>query len=362
MRILHIIEALGIGGAEKDLVEKCLVLHKDIEFIIFCFHTEGELACLLKETGIKVISSSNKYKILSILKAPFKLREILNKYKVNIIHSHLSSGELVFCLYKLFFETAVPAVSSVQSLRVQIRKRSLIIRKLLDYLVKRYYEKIIACSEAVKNELLNLNYPSNKIQVIFNGVNFSKFNAKEEKDENDFIIGTIGRLSKYKGINYFIEAIPQVIRHFPECKFWIIGDGDQRKNLIALSERLNIGGKVEFIAATVNIEAYLNRLKILVVPSISEPLGIVAIEGLANRLPIIASDIDGLREVIEDNTTGFLVPPKSPSAIAEKIIHIINNYARAKEVANRGYEEARKRFEINIVAKKLAELYHSICN
>jgi len=362
MRVLHIIETLGIGGAEKDLIEKCLFLHKNIEFMVFCFHNEGKLAPLLREEGIKVISSSNKSKILSILKAPFKLREILNRYKVNVIHSHLSSGELVFCLYKLFFKTQVPAVSSVQSLRVQIRKRSLIIRKLLDYLVKRNYEKIIACSEAVRNELLNLNYPSNKVQVIFNGVNFSKFNIKKEDSGSEFIIGAIGRLSNYKGINYFIEAIPRVIRYFPDCIFWVIGDGEERKNLIELSEKLNIRQKVEFIPGVVNIGAYLSKLKILVVPSITEPLGIVAIEGLANKLPVIASNVDGLKEIIQDNKTGFLVSPKSPSAIAERIVHIINNYDRAKDIANCGYEEAKKRFEINIVANKLAELYHSICN
>ena len=363
MKIVHLIEQLGIGGAEKDLIEKSLVLSKkDVTLLVFCFYRRGILANNLERNNIQVISLENNSKPLSIIKGAFLLNKIMKNHLPDIIHSHMYSGEMLVSFYKLLFSTPAKCISSVQSLHTQIRKRNMPARKFLDRLVIKHYHKFIACSQAVKYELVHKGYPEKAVEVIYNGVDFSHCNSShpDKKSKEKPIIGVISRLAHYKGIDFLIKAVPSVVQIYPQCEFWIIGDGSEKSNLIKLTNELNISRFVSFLGSQTNIHDYLSRLTILVVPSLCEPLGISAIEGLAEKIPVIATAVDGLPEIIINNKTGFLVQPGKPDEIANKIIWILQNYPEAQQIARQGFDYAKDTFNLQKVTEQQFMLYQTL--
>lgn len=363
MKVLHVIEQLGIGGAEKDFIAKSLSLaQKDISILVFCFFKKGILASELEKNNIQILSMENRCKPFSIIRGALSLPKIIAKYNPDIVHSHMYSGEALISFFKSFYSSRTICISSVQSLHAQMRRSSTPIRKILDLFAIRYYQKFIVCSKAVKNELVHKGYPENSIEIIYNGVDFSKSIAPQNKyvPGEEPIIGVISRLSDYKGVDYFIKAIPLVLPKYPASKFWIVGDGEEKLNLIKLTNTLKISHVVQFLGVQKCIHDYLSRFCMLVVPSLCEPLGITAIEGLAMKLPVIASAVDGLKEIIFDNQTGYLVKPARPDEIAQKIIWILDNYYEAQHIANTGYAFAKETFSLPIVSEHQLATYQSL--
>jgi len=365
MKILHIIEQLYLGGAEKDLINKANYLadYYDINNYIFCFFRKGPLANSLNEK-ITLIYRNYSHKLYAVIKEAFLLEKIINNIKPDIIHSHLFSAELIIALYKIITRNNIPCISSVQSLVQHIKRTSKPIKKISDIFARKYYNKIIACSNAVKNELLANKYRADKIEVIYNAVYIEEYSRLHIKSTNSLpntpIIGFIGRLEPYKGVETLIKSIPFLKNKFDSFQVWIIGDGHQKQYLEQLSIKLNLTDKILFYGAQLSIESFLKKFSLLVVPSLSEALGIIALEGLAAKLPVIASNIDGLVEIIKDNITGFLVPPNDPKALADKITFVIENYQFAQQIANQGYLFCKQNFDIKILAEKLYLLYKSL--
>jgi glycosyltransferase involved in cell wall biosynthesis len=363
MKILHIIEQLGIGGAEKDLIDKSLLLlQKQIDITVYCFCNKGILADELEQHHARIISEPHQSKLSAILRGSFHLKNLLHSVKPDIIHTHLYSGEALMTLFTMLHSTRIPCISSVQSLTAQMRTRSKPARKFIDHFVKKHYSRFIACSQAVKQELIRREFPPSIIEVIYNGVNFVHNNSALPGDipGKQPIIGVISRLSPYKGIEYFIKAVPKVLQQFPGCRFWIIGDGAEKYVLLQLIQALNLSSSILMLGAQKYIQDYLTQLSILVVPSLCEPLGITALEGLANHIPVIATAVDGLKEIIIDSKTGFLVEPASPEAIADKIIYILANYGKAHAIAHEGFLFGRENFSLEKVAQQQYLLYQSL--
>lgn len=364
MKILHIIEQLNIGGAEKDLINKATYLSfYDVQNYIFCFYKKGYLANYINDK-IEIIYNNHNHKLYSVIKEALYLNNIIKQIKPDIIHTHLYSSELMISINKLLFNNPIPCISSVQSLISQVKKGKKFIKILFNFLIKKYYDKFIACSGAVKNELISYNFNQNKIEIIYNAVNVNEYLESQSYTSNTShqypTIGFIGRLEPYKGAHILIKAMPSVINKFKNMQLWIIGDGHEKDKLLKLTHKLNLTNNVKFLGAQLNIKEYLLKLSVLIVPSLSEPLGIVALEGLAMKLPVIATNIDGLKEIIIDNQTGFLIQSNNSDSLANKLIFVLDNYQLAKKIAEQGHEFIKQQFNINILAEKQLMLYKSL--
>ncbi|OGF60109.1 MAG: hypothetical protein A2Y62_16855 [Candidatus Fischerbacteria bacterium RBG_13_37_8] len=317
---------------------------------------------LAAKNNITVISKNYRSKLYALLPGVFHLHSFVKSFQPDIIHSHLYSGELLVCLYKMLFRNPITCVSSVQSLRRQLRKRNILTKNIVDALVRKYYRKIIACSEAVKHELITNGYGQHMIEVIYNGIDFSKFipPKREPVLPEKPVIGFIGRLATYKGTDIFIKAIPPVIKEYPSSIFWIIGDGTEKEHLIRMVQDLGIINHVQFWGFQTNTAQFLSQFSLLAVPSLTEPLGIVALEGLAMSLPVIASNIEGLKEIIQHDETGYLVEPGSSNELAKRIIEVLHNYPSACKVAAKGNAYCKMHFNIQSLSEKQLKLYQSL--
>jgi len=173
-------------------------------------------------------------------------------------------------------------------------------------------------------------------------------------------VGTVARLQPVKGVEYLIEAAKHVLESIPNTRFLIVGEGPQKAELIHKVHQLNLSSDVIFAGMRGDIPAILSALDLFVLPSLSEALGIAVIEALAAKVPVIATNVGGVTEIVEDGKTGLLVPPKDPLSLAKAILHTYSNGDEAISMAKAGERRVREVFDIAHLARKQAELYEKL--
>ena len=131
------------------------------------------------------------------------------------------------------------------------------------------------------------------------------------------VVGSVGRLSEQKGYRYLIDAVPEIIREIPQIEFWLIGDGELRSDLERQSKRLGVQDHVKLLGKRNDVLDLLKQFDLFVLPSLWEGLPTVIMESISQGVPVLATDIPGTREMIEDGKTGWLVEPQKPSCAGE---------------------------------------------
>jgi len=176
------------------------------------------------------------------------------------------------------------------------------------------------------------------------------------------LILCVGRLVPQKGIEYFIRAIPQIARRYPEAKYIIVGEGWSRDILEAEARASGHGKKIRFtgFASDQEVIDLMTSADVLVVPSIYEPFGIVALEGMATGVPLVASQVGGLAEVVDHDRTGIFVYPRSPDSIAWGIDQILSDPDHAKWLTENAKEKLHKAYSWETVAMKTVEVYRKV--
>jgi len=241
-------------------------------------------------------------------------------------------------------------------------------------------DKIITVSHSMKNFLLSIGYPQEKIAVVYNGIDPEKYslknvnwklveNLKERyRITNEKVVFFIGRLTWIKGIFNLIRAIPLVIERYENVKFIILGKGESYTDLIHLAQSLNITKYVEIRSEWVNEEeriAHYALADVCVFPSISEPFGIVSIEAMAMEKPVIvgAKGVSGLREqVIPDgeNKCGLHINGEDPKDIAWGINTVLENLEEAKKWGKNGRKRVIEYFNIEKTARETLNIYETL--
>ncbi len=202
---------------------------------------------------------------------------------------------------------------------------------MLKYLIKRALansDRVLSTSKTMAQQ--TKKFVTNKeIIVTPFGVDLTKFYQRSKKKTNKFIIGTARGLVPKYGIKYLIEAFAIFSKEIVNTELHIAGEGPQKNELIMLSRSLGVANKAKFFGfiQPSKIPEYLSNLDVFSMPSVeeSESFGVAALEAQACGIPVIASKIGGLHETVLDGKTGYLVPPKNPTAIAEKLIFLYNN-------------------------------------
>ena len=181
------------------------------------------------------------------------------------------------------------------------------------------------------------------------------------------MVAMVGRFDRHqKGHQYFIEAAKIANGKMPEVNFLIIGgtvNDEEKKFKRELQEKvkkLGISEKVIFTGFYPDLIYLLSNVTIVVIPSLYEAPSAVAMEASAMKRPVVASNVGGIPEVIIDGETGFLVPPKNPQAIAEKIIFLLKSPQIAKEMGEKGYQRVKENFTQEKLARNYEKAYEEL--
>ena len=231
-----------------------------------------------------------------------------------------------------------------------------------------FFDTFIPISEAIaKHMIKHCRIKPAKLTVVHPGF-LDKFSGQQDEGEiyelrkkfnlteNDIVIGTVARLDPRKGYNYLLESAAQVSKIYPRARFIFAGVGELRTELDKLVKKLGISEKVIFVGNVKSIPGFLGLLDIFVLPSLDEGFGIVILEAMTASLPVVASRVGGIPEIINDNETGFLVEPANAEALTEGIIKLIDDKDLRARMGNLAKTEVKK-FNSKEMTKKIETVY-----
>jgi glycosyltransferase involved in cell wall biosynthesis len=206
-----------------------------------------------------------------------------------------------------------------------------------------------------------------KIVTIHNGIDLSRFegiSAESVREELGLsreitLIGSVGRLASQKGQTYLLRALPRVVQKHPQTHLVFIGEGPQEAELRGLAVELGVAGHCTFLGFRRNVPELLARLDIFVQPSPREGLSITLLEAMAAKRPVIATNITGNREVLDDGINGVLCQPMNSTALAKALIDLIENPKKARLLGERAREKVEQHFEEQMMLKQTLELYRA---
>jgi len=208
-----------------------------------------------------------------------------------------------------------------------------------------------------------------KIHTIPMGVDLSSFKApvtmqKIQKSSDGKTILTVGRLIDWKGTDYLIEALPEVLSRIPEARLMIIGRGPMEGSLRQKVKDLRLEEHVEFLGTVSDddLRDYYRSADVFVLPSINlngrtEGLGVVVLEAMASGCPVIGSNVGGIPDIITDGENGILVPERDPHILAREIIHLLSDKERCQSLKSHGYERVREQFSWTRISDSFLSVY-----
>lgn len=345
MKILHIIDHMGVGGAQTIL--KGIFEAGKCNENIFCYalrYNKNEVG--IDHPDFCSYKGNSKLNIKSL----FELRTLIGIEKIECVHCHLVKSMLFGYLVKLLF---------FKNIKLVFHEHGRIFQKqnLYNYFLRKTQYNVdlyIAVSTATKNKLIkNANINPNKIEILYNFVDLEKFNPSQIKKvdriknrkkigltEMDFVIGFAGRLNKIKGCDILIKSVPHInIKNF---KLMVAGDGVERNRLEKLAYSLNIENNLIFLGYVKDVVQFYSLIDCLVVPSRSESFGLSVVEAQALGVPVIASNIKGLNEVVLDKKTGLLFESGNENDLAEKIELIYSDEILRMELTKNGLDNVKK--------------------
>lgn len=291
------------------------------------------------------------------------LNGLIKKEGINIIHAQTRVTQVLG-----FFLSRASGVKMVTTCHGFFRPRWF--RKIFPC----WGSGVIAVSKPVAEHLKkDFNVSPDKVHLIPNGIDLDRFvkstdqlrrEARQKLNFGDTpLIGVIARLSDVKGINILIKAMPLILKEIPSVKLLVAGQGPEEANLKKLTQDLSLIDQVHFRNTINQTQDLLPAFDVFVMPSLMEGLGLSVMEAQACGIPVVASRVGGLVDLIEDGRSGFLVPAKDPEILADRIIKIIQDPQKAKMMADQARSNIEKCFTAELMLKQTLEIYeqYSCC-
>lgn len=368
IKVLHVIGGGELGGAEMHILN--LLTHMDRE------RFEVRLCCLFPEPFVQVARANGIATDAVVMRHKLNigivdnLMEIIRGHQIDIVHTHGVRANLVGRLAAKLagIKHIVTTVHSVleQDYPSFFARQ---VNRLMERITINSVERFVTVSDLLKQDLVGHGIPAVKITTIYNGVNLAAF--RQERVTGDVrkdlgidpdvpVLGMIARFHPVKGHRFFLEAAKTISRVRPACRFLLVGSGQYRSEVEAMVKQLGLREQVIFTGYREDIVDVLHSLDILVISSLSEGFGLTAIEAMAMKVPVVATRVGGLPEIIKHGSNGILVPPAEGQAIAQAVLDLLANPEDSRAMAARAFEHVRENFSVEIMAKNTEQLYCSL--
>ncbi|MEE0975624.1 MAG: glycosyltransferase [Muribaculaceae bacterium] len=351
MKILHVITSLRTGGAEKllvDLLPAFKSMGHTVELLLFDgtvtpFYTQlNESSITIHHLGM----GNNVYNPINI----FKLKRYINEF--DIIHTHNTACQYYLAIAKVIFKSKCKLFTTEHS--SNNRRRSIKLFKYIDRVIYRLYNKIISVSEKTSQNLSEYLGETCPITTINNGINtlkyFSEINPIAANDK--ILITMIAAFRHEKDQDTLVQAISTLPNNY---NLWLIGQGPRQQEIKTLASNLGVSKRVNFSDFIADIPQALKDSDIIVLSSHWEGLSLSSIEGMASGRPFIASNVDGLREIV--GGAGILFPHKDYVTLAAEIEKLSTDPEYYTSVAKLCHARAMQ-YDVSIMANKYNSLYN----
>jgi len=385
-KILHIITRLDMGGSAQNTLLTCLKLSRKYEMVLVCGLSQesnmtdserGAVKGLINDarangvTIVQIPSLLRRISPVNDIRALYDLVRIIKTVKPDVVHTHTSKAGI---LGRMAAKIArVPIIVHTPHGHVFFGHFGPIPSRIFLW-VERFFapltDRVVALTDRESRDYTDLDvYPGEKLVKIHSGVDVKKFKqvpvgAVEKKrslglNQNVLVVGFIGWLLPIKGPMHLLKAMEDVWQDHDDTILVFIGKGDLDVDLRAEALKAGASGRVNFLGWRNDIDEILPIFDIFVLPSLNEGMGRVLVEAMAAGKPIVASNVGGIPDLVENDHNGLLVPPGDEKALAAAIRQLINDPEKAKLMGQSGRERCRQ-FSLEGMVAKLDNLYEGL--
>ncbi len=374
-KVVYFCDAVFLGGAEvylkllvpeisQDLYEPRVVLSPIPEI--------APLARFFEDRGIIVdyIDCSNR----SPLRIFLGVFRYFRRQQPTIVHFNLNNTFSCFAPILAAYFSRVPWRLATEHLALQLaigKRAGVRTKKLVKKIMTFCLDYTIPVSQAGK-QLLVEDYKVNpyRLKLILNGIDVNKFTFVSggrqgirqslQIGPEQILVGTVARFSFQKGHRYTVEAIPSILECCPQARFLFVGEGPTQAMLADRVRQLGLEPYVTFAGDREDITEILSALDLFLLTSLYEGLPLSILEAMAVGLPVVATTVSGTPEAVRDQRTGLLIPPESSKAVAEAVIHLIQNPESRRRMGANGRALVRHRFDKTLMVRQVEHVYENL--
>jgi glycosyltransferase involved in cell wall biosynthesis len=361
IRILYCMETIASGGVEQRRLLLSKWLDKEhYEIQIICTHAFGFIYEELKKVGVEIITVGG-------FSHPFHLEkyrtviQVIKSFKPHIIHGAVFEGMSMATVGGILGRVPVKIIEETSDPQTRSNK-AILLQRIYSILS----DKVIAISPSVLNYLIErVKVKRNKAILINNGVKIPEllnqenlFNLRDALGlkESDFVAGAVGRV--YDNIKRFSDLISAIaLLKLDNVKLILVGSGPDVDKLKNQALNLGLGNQFISVGYKENPHPYYSLMDLFCITSAHEGFGLVAAEAMLHKLPVIATRVGGLQDIVIDQETGFLVPPYAPGQIAKKLKILIDNPELRKSMGGKGYKRAMSNYTADRYCQEVENLY-----
>lgn len=366
LTVLQFLTVFGIGGTERqvlNLVQGLDTSRFGVE--VACLKRWGALLPEMEATGIPITEyrTTSLYNHVAVWNQMRFLKHLI-KRKVEIVHTYGFYSN-VFAIPPARLAGAAAVVASIRDTGEHLTP----MQRRIEKLFCRMADCIVTNAEAVRTRLTNEGYDAEKIVVIHNGIELSRYARKPNElglhrelgvPSNTPLVAVFARLNELKGIEYFLRAAADLIKRFRNVRFLIVGDGASRLELEKYAEHLGLNKHVVFLGFRLDVPTLLSEISVSVLPTLSEGLSNSLLEAMAASVPVVATRVGGNPEVVQGGITGLLVPPRDAEALARAIGQFLEQPSLGKKFGLAGRERVSKQFALEQMTRATERLYEGL--
>ena len=362
MKILHLISSEGFYGAENVVA----ALVRDLQ-------QSGHSAWIgvfeNAHAGPNSVASQFEARGLQVIRIPCRrrfdwatarrIRDIIRAQEIDLVHSHGYKSDIYAWLAGRRRHVPLLATSHLWTRQTA----SVRFYEFLDGLALRRFDAVAAVSRRIAGQLQQAGVSPEKTSVIDNGIDLRPFQSAvpslkaELKTGDRLLIGTVGRLTAQKGMDYFLAAAQKLLKDFPDLLFAIVGDGPDREKLERMAKDLNIQNSVHFTGARNDMPNVYASLDIFVLASIAEGMPMALLEAMASRRPVVATAVGGVPQIVVVGRTGMLVRSKDAAGLADTVANLLRHPDLRERMARNGEAEVRRQFSSEVMTQNYCKLY-----
>ena len=369
INVLHLRDTDRICGPGKTIIETCARIDKSkynlkIGLFLLNSQTNNVYKKAAEKRGIEVVplTTSSQFDLRII----FKIIKVIKEHNIHILHSHEYKSDILAYLVSKFYK--IPIVTTAHGWIVNSLKGKIYIG--MGKRVLRHFDEVIAVSPKIREELLRVKVPEERVRLIFNAIVTENYISGDFEENilrkrfnlpsNAFLFGNIGRLSPEKGQKEFIIGAKKIAEEFPDTYFFLVGDGPNKNNLEQLVKSLDLQHRVFFTGHYHDVRPVFQDLNAVGLTSYTEGFPNVLLESLCMNKPIFASDVGGVDEIVYHNKTGLLIPSHDTSAAEESMRYILTHPDECEQQVANGKALIQERYTFSKRVEKVQELYDGL--
>jgi glycosyltransferase involved in cell wall biosynthesis len=371
MKILHIIDSGGLYGAEIILLN--LVAEQVRQGIEPVIASIGDPCCGEKPLEVEARRRCLRVEAFRMQSGPnivgaFKILRFARREGVGILHTHGYKGNILFGLMPKRLR-GIPMVATLHGWTWTGGWNRMRIYEWLDRISLRFIDAVV-----VVNRVMLEKVRLKRLHVVNNGIPIDVVDIPSRPEEekchvdpeiaafcrNGFTVGAIGRLSQEKGFDILLDAFKIMVEAMPDIRLVILGEGGEREFLEVKIRELGIENKVLMPGYVADARRYLFLFKVFVLSSLTEGLPMVILEAMQAGVPIVATRVGGIPEVLEDGESGVLVNSSDPAAIAEGVTRVKGEPDYRTRITENGKRLVREKYSIERMSNEYYEIYSGL--